>query len=164
MATKQIYKRTRRQRIDAFERVIKTARNNGLVVSVLDGVVTLMHPEVQQAKGIVVQCCEPNRVVEVPEEFSQMFRQLRQDAGLSQNELADRVGISFSYLSKIEHGRSEPAEEVMRRLAEELSQVLGEDEIALFHEMMLKAGKVPSDISRSLLDRPDILRSLRNEA
>ena len=40
--------------------------------------------------------------------FGQRLRELRKDKGLSQRELASRVGISFTYLSKIENGAMHP--------------------------------------------------------
>jgi PAS domain S-box-containing protein len=40
--------------------------------------------------------------------FGQRLRELRKAKGLTQRELADRVGISFTYLSKIENGAMQP--------------------------------------------------------
>ena len=47
-------------------------------------------------------------------------RRLRQQAGLTQAQLADRVDVSASYLSRIESDRREPALSTVRRLAQEL--------------------------------------------
>lgn len=47
-------------------------------------------------------------------------RRLRNQAELTQQQLADRVGISASYLSHIEADRKEPRIEILRKLAQEL--------------------------------------------
>lgn len=47
-------------------------------------------------------------------------RRLRNQAGLTQQQLADRVGITPSYLSHIEADRKEPRIAVLRELAQEL--------------------------------------------
>lgn len=47
-------------------------------------------------------------------------RQLRNQADLTQEQLAERIEISPSYLSHIESDRREPRIEVLRRLAQEL--------------------------------------------
>jgi len=60
-------------------------------------------------------------------------RQLRKEAGLSQSALADRAGISTSWISKIEGGGHDPTWGDMRRVAaglgvslEKLSEVAEE--------------------------------------
>jgi len=40
--------------------------------------------------------------------FGQKLRELRKSKGLTQRELADKVGVSFTYLSKIENGAMQP--------------------------------------------------------
>ena len=53
--------------------------------------------------------------------FGQRLKQLRLERRLNQRELAARVGIDFTYLSKLENGRMEPpAEETICRLAASL--------------------------------------------
>ncbi len=75
--------------------------------------------------------------------FGQRIRTLRKDLGLSQRELAQRVGIDFTYLSKIENDRSEPpSEAVIKRLALELS--------ADPDDLIVLAGKIPSDLAPAL--------------
>jgi transcriptional regulator with XRE-family HTH domain len=37
--------------------------------------------------------------------FGERLRELRKAKGLNQKELADKVGIDFTYLSKLENGR-----------------------------------------------------------
>jgi transcriptional regulator with XRE-family HTH domain len=53
--------------------------------------------------------------------FGSSLRALRLAAGYSQRELAEAVGIDFTYLSKLENGRGQaPADSTIKRLASEL--------------------------------------------
>lgn len=53
--------------------------------------------------------------------FGERIRELRTGACISLRELARRVEIDFTYLSKIENGKvSPPSDEVIARLAREL--------------------------------------------
>ncbi len=86
--------------------------------------------------------------------FGTRLRELREQAGLSQGELAEKVGVNFTYLSKIESGvRPPPSEKIILRLAE----VLNADR----DELMALAGKIPSDIAEMLKSR-ESLQSLRS--
>jgi transcriptional regulator with XRE-family HTH domain len=87
--------------------------------------------------------------------FGKRLRELRKDRGLSQRGLADRAGIDFTYLSKIENGRMEPpSEEVIRRVAEELD--------ADADELIVLADKFPSDLAQQL-KTPERVKALRRE-
>jgi HTH-type transcriptional regulator, competence development regulator len=87
--------------------------------------------------------------------FGKRLRELRKDRGLSQRGLADRAGIDFTYLSKIENGRMEPpSEEVIRRVAEELG--------ADADELIVLADKFPSDLAQQL-KTPERVKALRRE-
>jgi len=88
--------------------------------------------------------------------FGAKLRQLRSQAGMTQRELADRVNIDFSYLSKIESGVvPPPSEKVISQLAEALN--------ADKDELIILAGKIPPDIAQILKDRGTLqrLRSAR---
>ncbi len=75
------------------------------------------------------------------EAFGEYLRGLRKRAGLSQRELAQRAGIDFTYLSKIENGRVDPpAEETMRVLA----RAVGADA----DELLARARKMPRDLKQ----------------
>ncbi|MGB5933823.1 MAG: helix-turn-helix transcriptional regulator [Anaerolineae bacterium] len=53
--------------------------------------------------------------------FGSALRALRLEKDYSQRELADRAGIDYTYLSKIERGRvAPPSEEVIDKLARHL--------------------------------------------
>ncbi len=89
------------------------------------------------------------------QEFGARIRELRQKAGMTQKELADKVGIDFTYLSKIENGvMPPPSEKVILRLAEALD-VSGD-------ELSTLAGKVPADIAQ-LLSNPETLQLIRSQ-
>ncbi|MFC2043979.1 helix-turn-helix domain-containing protein [Chloroflexota bacterium] len=87
--------------------------------------------------------------------FGSRLRNLRQQAHLTQRELADKVGVNYSYLSKIESGvMPPPSEELILRLAE----ILNVDK----DELLSLAGRIPSDITEMLRDG-EILGSLRGK-
>ena len=87
-------------------------------------------------------------------EFGERLRKLRKEASLSQSQLADKVGVSFTYLSKIESGaKPPPVEKVILRLAE----VLDADS----DELIALAGKVPSDIIEMLQSEYELTTPLR---
>jgi HTH-type transcriptional regulator, competence development regulator len=86
--------------------------------------------------------------------FGTRLRQLRLDRRLNQKELAARVGIDFTYLSKLENDRMEPpGEETIQRLAAALS--------ADATELMLLARKVPSDLKPIITQSPLVPQFLR---
>ena len=95
--------------------------------------------------------------------FPDRLRELRRAARLSQRALAERVGVDFTYLSKIENGRVEPPSEgVLQRIAKELAAKLGRDETELADELITLAGKIPSDLAETLSRNPDVVRLLRS--
>ncbi len=84
---------------------------------------------------------------EVPAEetFGKRIQHLRREKKLTQREVAKRLGIDFTYLSKLENDRGEaPGDETVRGLA----RVLDTDT----EELLALAGKVPP----SLRDRAQI--------
>lgn len=50
----------------------------------------------------------------------QKIKRARQQAGLTQGELADRAGLSQAYLSQIESGSKDPSVETLQKLANTL--------------------------------------------
>jgi transcriptional regulator with XRE-family HTH domain len=86
--------------------------------------------------------------------FGSRLRQLRLERRLNQKEVAARVGIDFTYLSKLENDRMEPpAEETIRRLAETLTVEPT--------ELILLAHKVPSDLKPIITQSPLVPQFLR---
>jgi transcriptional regulator with XRE-family HTH domain len=74
--------------------------------------------------------------------------------GLSQRALASKLGINFTYLSKIENERLDfgdyPSEELICKIARRLDA--DED------ELLLLAEKIPLAIRRRVMERPDAFR------
>ena len=92
------------------------------------------------------------------QEFGARLRELRKQAGLGQRELANRIGVNFTYLSKIESGAMPPpSEKVIKRLAEALN--VDKD------ELMALAGRIPGDIAQILKNQKafQFLRSGRTQ-
>jgi HTH-type transcriptional regulator, competence development regulator len=79
-------------------------------------------------------------------DFGSKVRELRLTKRLTQRELADRLGIDFSYISKIENGKVDhpPSEELIRRMATTLE--------ADAEELLDLAGKFDQDTLRKVVD------------
>jgi transcriptional regulator with XRE-family HTH domain len=90
--------------------------------------------------------------------FGERLRQLRRAQHMNQRTLAARVGIDFTYLSKIENGRMDPpSAETIVKLAQALS--------ANPDELLLLAHKVPQDLIPIIIRSPQwpaFLRSIRD--
>ncbi len=86
--------------------------------------------------------------------FGERVRELRKTKGLSQRALGEIVGVSFTYVSKIENEKLDfgdyPSEELIGKLAKALET--DED------ELLLLAEKVPQHIRRRVMERPDAFR------
>ena len=86
--------------------------------------------------------------------FGNRLRAMRTAKGLSQRALGERVGVSFTYISKVENGKLDfgdyPSEDLIRRLA----AALDTDE----EELLLMAEKIPEAIRRRFFERPDAFR------
>lgn len=89
--------------------------------------------------------------------FGELLRDERSRRGLGLNQLADKLGCSSAYLSRVENGRIDcvPSEELLAKIAKELS--LKHDEVCRL------AGRIPADIERYILDHPGVLKRLRRE-
>jgi len=88
--------------------------------------------------------------------FGKRVRELREQQGLTQRELARRLGVSTSYVNKVENGKLHsgdyPSEKFIHKLATELNA----DE----QELLLLAEKVPEGIRRRIQERPEAFREL----
>ncbi len=88
--------------------------------------------------------------------FGQTIRTLRKAKNLTLRDLASKVKVTFTYLSKIENEKLDfgdyPSEAVIRKLA----QALDADQ----DELLLLAGKIPDAIRKRVLQRPDVFRKL----
>lgn len=85
--------------------------------------------------------------------FGQRLRELRKAKGMTQRELADKVGINFTYLSKLETGvMPRPGEKIILALAKVLDADLD--------ELFGLARKIPSDIIEQL--NAEMVKGLRS--
>lgn len=88
--------------------------------------------------------------------FGQRIRELRQAKKWTLRELAPKVGVGFTYLSKVENEKLDfgvyPSEALIHRLAEALEA--DEDELVIL------ADRVPVSIKRRIQERPEAFRML----
>ena len=86
--------------------------------------------------------------------FGAYIKAARIKAKVSQRDLAERAGIDFTYLSKIENGRmAPPSEETIRKIAD----ILGEDA----EQLIILADKIPSNYKQVLQSNPKVPMLLR---
>ena len=89
-------------------------------------------------------------------QFGDRVRQLRKQQRLTQRELAAKIGVSDTYISKVEnenlHFGDFPSEKFIHKLAD----VLDADE----EELLLLADKVPAGIRKRVRERPEAFRTL----
>ena len=80
------------------------------------------------------------------ETFGQKIRRLRKAKQITQSELADAIGVDFTYISKMENGKDVrlPSEATIRRLA----TFLDTDADTL----ILSAKKVPQNLQETIVD------------
>jgi transcriptional regulator with XRE-family HTH domain len=90
--------------------------------------------------------------------FGDRLRELRLQNGFNQRDLAEKVGIDFTYLSKIENDKmSPPSQETIRKLAEELEADLD--------ELLILANRVPDDVKEVITksrEHPAFLREIQD--
>ena len=88
--------------------------------------------------------------------FGERVRQLRTQRKLTQRDLATKIGVSDTYISKVEnenlHFGDFPSEKFIHKLAD----VLEADE----EELLLLADKVPEAIRKRVRERPEAFRTL----
>ena len=89
-------------------------------------------------------------------QFGPQVRDLREKRELTQAELSFRLGVSVSYISKVENERLHfgdyPSEKFIHKLAAELDA----DE----EELLLLADKVPAAFRKRIRERPDAFRAV----
>jgi HTH-type transcriptional regulator, competence development regulator len=86
--------------------------------------------------------------------FGKRIQELRRAKSLTQRQLAERLGIDFTYLSKLENSRGEPpGEQTVRNLARELG--------ADAEQLLALAGKIPSELRARAAEDPEFALLLR---
>lgn len=81
------------------------------------------------------------------QEFGAILRELRGTAGIGIKRLAPELGITYSYLSKLENNQIRPSEELVERVANYFNYDR--------NRLLLAADKVPPEILRILQEHPD---------
>jgi len=86
-----------------------------------------------------------------PMRFGERIRELRQAKNLVQRTLGEMVGVSFTYVSKIENEKLDfgeyPSEELIRKLADALD---GDED-----ELLILAKKIPERLRKRIFERPE---------
>lgn len=73
---------------------------------------------------------------------ARLLRLLRETSRKRQDDIAERIGISTSYLSLIEHGKKEPSREVLIKLADMYKVPF---QLLVWDEDDLKRAKTPKE-------------------
>jgi transcriptional regulator with XRE-family HTH domain len=79
--------------------------------------------------------------------FGRLLRDLRHGTGVSIKRLAPELGVTYSYVSKLEHGATMPSEDLVYKTAKYFSMDP--------NLLLLAAGKVPPDVLRILQEHPE---------
>jgi HTH-type transcriptional regulator, competence development regulator len=88
--------------------------------------------------------------------FGQKIRDLRRTKKMGQRALADAVGVSHTYISKIENHRLDFGDYPSNELIVKLAEALDADP----DELLVLAEKVPEPIRQRVLERPEAFRKL----
>ena len=84
------------------------------------------------------------------------IREIRKERNLTQRELAERVGINFTYLSRVENDRLDddqtPREETLQKIAKALQTDAD--------ELLLLARRIPDAFRDRILAQPGIFRRI----
>jgi transcriptional regulator with XRE-family HTH domain len=83
-------------------------------------------------------------------------RQLRKAKNLGQRPLAAKIGVSFTYVSRIENENLDFGQYPSEALIVKLAKALDADA----DELLLLAKKIPERIKKRVLERPDAFSTL----
>jgi len=81
------------------------------------------------------------------DEFGGVLKNLRGKAGIGIKRLAPELGISYSYLSKLESNQVRPSEDLVERVADYFQYDR--------NRLLLSADRVPLDVIEILRENPD---------
>ncbi len=88
--------------------------------------------------------------------FGERVRELRRVKNLTLRDVAAKVDIDFTYLSKIENGKLDFSDYPSEKLIRKLGNALGGD----VDELLLLAEKMPDEIRKRVVERPDVFRKI----
>ncbi len=81
------------------------------------------------------------------DDFGRILRELRNKGGLGIKRLAPELGITYSYLSKLENNEIAPSKELVGKVA----TYFGYDQDLL----LISAGKIPPEVLGILQEHPE---------
>jgi transcriptional regulator with XRE-family HTH domain len=87
--------------------------------------------------------------------FGQRVRQLRHGKDWSLRDLAGKVGVGFTYLSRVENERLNFGDYPSDALIHRLADALDADE----EELLILAKRIPELVKKRVLQRPDAFRA-----
>lgn len=87
--------------------------------------------------------------------FGELLREKRRRAGISQRDLASRVGLDFSYISKLENDRMPPP------AAHTVVTICGVLRVQP-EELLAASGKLPADVQSAVGSSPAAQSFLQN--
>lgn len=88
--------------------------------------------------------------------FGERVRELRHAKGWSLRDLAAKVDVGFTYLSRVETGRLNFGDYPSDALIHRLADALDADE----EELLVLAKRIPERIKERVLQRPDVFGAL----
>ncbi len=86
---------------------------------------------------------------------------MRKQAKLTQRQLAAKIDVDHTYISKLEHDAPPPSLKIIKQVAFVLSARLQSDSTTLTDRLTLMAGKLPPDIVGILCRHPHMIAQLR---
>lgn len=87
-------------------------------------------------------------------QFGERVRELRQERGLTQQKLAERLEVSLSYVSKVENERLNAGDYPSESFVLKLAKALEADE----DELLLLTDRVPEAMLRRIQERPEVFK------
>ena len=85
--------------------------------------------------------------------FGHRLRDMRRDSNVSQRDLANKVGVDFTYISKLENNKMPPPS---AETIEKIAGVLGVDPV----ELLNFAKKIPTDVQDTLSENIEAVKFL----
>ena len=86
-------------------------------------------------------------IVARKKDFGNIVRELREKKGLGIKRLAPDIGVSYTYLSKIENHKTKPSEEFIEKIAD----YFGYEK----EELLIIAGRLPKDVIEIIEENPE---------
>jgi HTH-type transcriptional regulator, competence development regulator len=79
--------------------------------------------------------------------FGKILRKLRSETGVGIKRLAPELGVSYTYLSKLENNELSPSEDLVTRIATYFK--------CDRNSLLLSAGRIPPEVVKILQEHPE---------